>query len=157
MIRKGVVSVLMSLLFLAGCAVDTKLSSSQLPTSKVANVLTVNTESFGKVVLGSKIPVLVDFYATWCGPCKLMAPIVDDLASRYTGQIKVARVDVDLNPGLAQRYDVYAVPMIGIFENGSLNKRAIGVVSMADLALEINQILDKNKSVGSAKITKPAI
>ena len=82
--------------------------------------------TFNDVVLQSDSPVLVDFYATWCGPCKYMAPIVDQINSEYTGKAKVYKVNVDNNPVLAQKYDIASFPRFLIFKNGQVVATFVG-------------------------------
>ena len=82
-----------------------------------ADVLVVTDSSFQKEVLGSDIPVLVDFWATWCGPCRMYGPVVDQVASDYKGRLKVVRVDVDQNPGLSRAFKINAIPNSILFQN----------------------------------------
>ncbi len=90
--------------------------------------LELNQSNFDKTVNESKIPVLVDFYATWCMPCKMMAPVVADLARKYAGRLIVGKVDVDRNPKLAVRYQIMSVPTFMIFKNGKPVERILGAV-----------------------------
>lgn len=71
--------------------------------------------------------VLVDFWATWCAPCKMLAPVIDHLAERYVGRVKVAKVDIDEHPSLAGRYDVQSIPTLLLFKNGKVTARDVGV------------------------------
>lgn len=80
----------------------------------------LNSENFKKEVLESKIPVLVDFWAPWCPPCRMVGPIVDKLARDYQGKIKVGKVNVDQEPQLAQKYQVLSIPSFKIFKNGKI-------------------------------------
>ena len=100
------------------------------------STLKISSENFEKEVLSSEKPVVVDFYADWCGPCKMMLPIIDELASENT-HIKVGKVNVDDNQQLAVKYDVMTIPTIMIFKNGILSKKFIGVVSKQDILKEI--------------------
>lgn len=90
--------------------------------------LEFNQSNFDKTITESKLPVLVDFYATWCMPCKMMAPIVADLARKYSGKIAVGKVDVDKNPKLAVRYQIMSIPTFMIFKNGKPVDRILGAV-----------------------------
>ncbi len=91
------------------------------------NAITVNDENFDKEVLQSDIPVLVDFWAEWCGPCKLVGPTVEALASDYKGRLKVAKLDVDNNPGAAGRFGVRSIPTLIVFKDGKAQETAVGV------------------------------
>ena len=99
-------------------------------------VNTVNSDSFDRVVLKSEKPVLVDFWATWCAPCKMMGPVVEELAQRHP-EIEVAKVNVDENMELAMRYNVSGIPMVGLFKNGELAKRSVGFMDKAALEKEL--------------------
>ena len=89
----------------------------------------VNSANFDEVVLGSEKPVLVDFWATWCGPCKMIAPVVEELADEYADSLVVAKLDVDQAPDLAGRYGVMSIPTLLVFENGKEVKRTVGFQS----------------------------
>ena len=90
-------------------------------------------EHFDTTVLKSEVPVLVDFYADWCGPCKMMAPFLDELASEKAGEILVAKVDTDRSPSVRQRYNIKGIPFFGRFENGEMVRNVVGAVGMAEL------------------------
>ena len=96
-------------------------------------VLTCDSNNFDEIVLESKIPVLVDFYANWCGPCKMMAPILDEISEEFEGKIKVAKVDVDNNPALSSEYKIMSIPNMILFENGSKKENIVGARSKDDL------------------------
>jgi len=90
-------------------------------------------EHFDKTVLESEIPVLVDFYADWCGPCKMMAPFLDEIAADKAGEILVVKVDTDRSPSVSQRYDIKGIPFFGRFENGEMVRNVVGAVGLEGL------------------------
>ena len=90
------------------------------------NVLTVNEENFDAEVLKSGVPVLVDFTATWCGPCKQIAPLVDQVADEYAGRAKVAKLDIDDSPGIASKYGIRGVPTLLVFKGGQVVGQQVG-------------------------------
>ena len=90
------------------------------------NALEITDDKFDEEVLKSETPVLVDFWATWCGPCKAVGPIVDELATEYAGKLKVAKVDVDTNQRVAASYGIQSIPTLLIFKNGEIVERITG-------------------------------
>lgn len=90
------------------------------------NIQIVNQQNFENEVLKSNIPVLVDFWAAWCGPCRMVSPIIDQIAEEYEGKIKVAKVNVDENPELAGRYDIMSIPSVFLFNDGKKIDGLIG-------------------------------
>lgn len=95
--------------------------------------ITLTNENFEEEVLNSDVPVLVDFWAVWCMPCKMLAPIVEELANEANGAYKVGKVNVDEAPELMTRYRIAGIPAIVVFKNGEVYKKSIGVVPKADL------------------------
>ena len=91
-------------------------------------VYTFTTENFDAEVLNSNVPVFVDFYADWCGPCKMMSPVIDKLADEYAGKIKVGKINVDDHPEIAARYGIMSIPNIKFFKGGQVVDEVIGAV-----------------------------
>ena len=91
-------------------------------------------ENFEKEVLGSDVPVLVDFWAEWCGPCRMLAPVIESLAGKAGGAYKVGKVNVDEQPDLARRYGIMSTPTVLLFKNGQLADKSVGLVPESKLA-----------------------
>ncbi|MBI2246395.1 MAG: thioredoxin [Armatimonadetes bacterium] len=101
----------------------------------------ITEQSFEREVLNTALPVLVDFWAAWCGPCRMIAPIVEDLAREYEGRLKVGKVDVDENPDLASRYGVQSIPTLLVFVGGQPFTRIVGYAPKAELKRAIDTAL----------------
>ena len=99
------------------------------------------TASFDKEVLESDTPVLVDFYADWCGPCKMMAPIIAQIAEEYDGKVKVGKCNIDEEDGLARMYRVMSIPTMKVFVKGEVAASIVGAVSKDELEEEIKKVL----------------
>ncbi len=98
-------------------------------------------ENFQQEVLKRDIPVLVDFYADWCGPCKMMMPVVEKLAEKYDGKVKVGKVNSDENNQLAAKYNIMSIPSFLIIKNGEVVDSAMGAMSMDALASKLDAVL----------------
>ena len=103
--------------------------------------LIVTDENFNDEVLQSEIPVLVDFWAEWCGPCHTIAPLIEEIASDYDGRLKVKKLNVDDNPELAGRYGVRSIPTLAVFDGGEIRETSIGVQPKAKLEQLIEQYI----------------
>jgi thioredoxin 1 len=99
----------------------------------MSNAIAVTDASFDAEVLQGDIPVVVDFWAEWCGPCKLIAPVLDELAREYDGKVKVAKMNVDENPGVSMKYQVRSIPTLMFFKGGERVDQVIGAVPKAEL------------------------
>ena len=107
------------------------MSQSQKPHSKNTMKLTMelNETNFDREVLQSKRPFVVDFWADWCGPCKMLAPVLDEIAREHGGRVTVAKVNLDENPALATRFNIQSIPTLLYFSGGELRGQTVGVVS----------------------------
>jgi len=103
-----------------------------------ANVVTLSPANFEAEVVRSPIPVLVDFWAEWCGPCRMIAPVLDQIADENVGKVKVAKVNVDENPDLATRFNIRAIPTLLIFQNGEVKEQMVGLLSKKDLQKKLD-------------------
>jgi thioredoxin 1 len=92
------------------------------------NISSVNEQNFPTEVLNSPTPVLVDFQATWCGPCRMLAPVLEQIAGDYQGRLRFVKVDIDQSPGLASKYRITGVPSLLLFENGGVVDQIVGAL-----------------------------
>jgi len=107
------------------------------------NIITVDQESFQKIVLESQKPVLVDFWAPWCAPCRAVAPIIEELAEEYKGKAEFVKANVDETPFVASNYSVMSIPTLMIFKDGKPAEHAIGFKSKKDLKKLLDSVLAK--------------
>lgn len=105
------------------------------------NVLEITDENFEAEVLQSEVPVLVDFWAEWCMPCRMLAPTIDEIAGDYAGKVKVGKMDTDANRNTGIKYQISAIPTVMIFKDGELAKKFVGVTSKGDLAAALDEIV----------------
>ncbi len=98
----------------------------------------VTTDTFDRDVLQSDVPVLVDFWAPWCGPCRMVGPAVDEIASEFQGKAKVFKVNVDEQPEIAARYGVQSIPTLAVFKSGKVADQIIGAASKSAIAQKLN-------------------
>ena len=103
--------------------------------------ITFNDANFKKEVLESKVPVLVDFWASWCGPCRMMAPIIEDLAEDYDGTAKIGKLSTEENPAITGEYGIISIPTMIIFKDGKPAEQIIGVVPKEAIAKKLDAIL----------------
>lgn len=106
------------------------------------NVLQVTDSNFEADVLKSDTPILVDFWAGWCGPCRAIAPVIKELADEYKGQLKVAKLNVDENPATPSKYGIRAIPTLLLFKDGKLSDQITGAVSKTVIENAIKKVLE---------------
>jgi thioredoxin 1 len=98
-----------------------------------SNILAISDDSFENEVIESQIPVVVDFWAQWCGPCKALSPILEDIAQKYTNKVKFVKLDVDSNPSTPPKFGVRGIPTLILFKDGQVKATQVGLLSKADL------------------------
>ncbi len=103
--------------------------------------LEVTDDSFASEVLNSDLPVLVDFWAEWCGPCKMVSPIVEELSNEYNGKVKVTKLDVDSNPQTATNYGIRGIPTLLMFKDGAAVDQIVGAVPKTHIAERLDKII----------------
>ena len=101
-------------------------------------IVHVTDDTFEQEVLNSAEPVLVDYWAEWCGPCKMIAPVLDEIAGEYAGRIKVAKLNIDENPGTPPRYGIRGIPTLMLFRSGEVEATKVGAVSKSQLTAFID-------------------
>jgi thioredoxin 1 len=105
------------------------------------NIVHVTEASFDQEVLAAEQPVLVDFWAEWCGPCKMIAPVLDEIANDYAGKLKVCKVDVDSNAGIPEKFGIRGIPTLIIFKDGTAVETKVGALSKTQLTEFIDSCL----------------
>jgi thioredoxin 1 len=93
----------------------------------------ISDDSFEKEVIGSNVPVIVDFWAQWCGPCKALAPVLEDVSQKYEGKVKFVKLDVDSNPSTPPKFGVRGIPTLILFKDGQVKATQVGLIGKADL------------------------
>jgi thioredoxin 1 len=139
--RSALCGMAMAILFClaSGCG-----GNSTAMNQSTANVKRITDAEFDAEVTRATLPVVADFYATWCGPCHQLAPTMDALADQYAGRIKFVKVNVDESPKLAQQFQVAAIPTLLFFKDGKLTQTSVGLVSKADLIGRLDILLQTN-------------
>ena len=107
-------------------------------------IVTLTTSTFDETVASSEVPILVDFWAEWCGPCKMIAPILSEIATEQPG-IKIAKLNVDENPDIAMRFNVMSIPTLLVFNQGEVQKRLVGAKGKGQLLQELNEFLPTSR------------
>lgn len=105
------------------------------------NIINVTDSNFEQEVLSSEMPVLLDYWAEWCGPCKMIAPILNDIADEYSGKIKIAKINIDENPGTPAKFGVRGIPTLMIFKSGSIEATKVGAMSKSQLSAFIDSTI----------------
>jgi thioredoxin 1 len=103
--------------------------------------MSVNVDSFDETITGATTPILVDFWAEWCGPCKMIAPVLDEISSENPDKIKIVKLNVDENPDLARRFEVMSIPTLIVFKDGEVAKRLVGAKNKAGLLDDLKDFI----------------
>ena len=106
-----------------------------------ANIVTLSDSTFDETVLGSSTPILIDFWAEWCGPCKMVAPILNEIADEQAGKFTIGKLNIDDNPDAARRFDVMSIPTMLVFQDGVPVKRIVGAKGKAQLLQDLAEFI----------------
>jgi thioredoxin 1 len=104
-------------------------------------ITTLTDATFDESVGSAEVPLIVDFWAEWCGPCKMIAPVLEEIAKEHAGQVTVAKLNVDDNPSAARRFDVMSIPTLLVFANGEVRRRLVGAKGKAQLLEELSEFI----------------
>jgi thioredoxin 1 len=110
-----------------------------------AGIVTLSTATFDETVSSSSKPVVVDFWAEWCGPCKMIAPVLEEIAGEHGEALTIAKLNVDDNPDVAMRYNVMSIPTLLVFDHGEVRKRLVGAKGKGQLLQELDEFLASSR------------
>ncbi|MCK5391976.1 MAG: thioredoxin [Deltaproteobacteria bacterium] len=112
----------------------------------MSKTIVLNDDNFESEVLNSEIPVLVDLWAEWCGPCRALAPVIEEIAEDYDGKLKVGKLNVDENPGVPSAYDIRSIPTLLVFKDGAVQDRLVGALPKNHIVDLIESMLEWKKT-----------
>jgi thioredoxin 1 len=112
----------------------------------MSKTIVLNDDNFESEVLNSEIPVLVDLWAEWCGPCRALAPVIEEIAEDYDGKLKVGKLNVDENPGVPSAYDIRSIPTLIVFKDGAVQERVVGALPKNHIVDLIESMLEWKKT-----------
>jgi thioredoxin 1 len=105
-------------------------------------IVTLTDATFDETVGAAETPILIDFWAEWCGPCKMITPVLEDIAKEHAGRIQIAKLNVDDNPNVARRYEVMSIPTLLVIADGEVKKRLVGAKGKPQLLEELSEFID---------------